>query len=73
MNPIKAIRQKNSTTRHMLGWILICILGVSGLWLLTLIATDSISVSSPMAIGSSLVLVVVYAILSAFAIELVYS
>ena len=73
MNPIKAIRQKTPTTRHMLGWILICILGVSGLWLLTLIATDSISVSSPMAIASSLVLVVIYAILSALAIELVYS
>jgi uncharacterized membrane protein len=73
MNPIKAIRQKPPTTRHMLGWILICILGVSGLWLLTLIATDSISVSSPMAIASSLVLVVIYAILSALAIELVYS
>jgi len=73
MNLFDSFKHIKPSIRHMIGWILICILGSSSLLFLILIATDFLSVSGTSQIVTSLALVIMYAVLSAFAIELIYS
>jgi hypothetical protein len=73
MKIVNALKNTSPSNQHFIGWGLICALGGSALWLLTLIATDIIIINSLMGIIFSLLLVVVYALISVIALKLVYA